>query len=102
MTRSIQDLEILAKFSLSQILHLCTQKSVCATNFGPFGEIGANFSVPLNFNRDHILLTLKITRNIFKKDIRRLSNTDNLNATKFAGFRRNSLLPLCMLESKTS
>ena len=34
-----------------------------------------------------------------KKDIRRLSNTDNLNATKFAGFRRNFLLPL---ESKNS
>ena len=40
-----------------------------------------------------------LTRNIFKKDIRRLSNTDNLNATKFAGFRRNFLLPL---KSKTS
>ena len=39
------------------------------------------------------------TRNIFKKDIRRLSNTYNLNATKFAGFRRN-FLP--SLESKTS
>ena len=25
-----------------------------------------------------------------------------INATKFAGFRRNSLLPLCMLKSKTS
>ena len=33
---------------LSQILHLCTQKSVCATNFGPFGEIGANFPVQLS------------------------------------------------------
>ena len=43
-----------------------------------------------------------LTRNIFKKDIRRLSNTDNLNATKFACFRRNFFLPLSMLESKTS
>ena len=31
--------KILAEFRLSQrILHLCTQKSVCATNFGPYGE----------------------------------------------------------------
>ena len=41
-----------------------------------------------------------LIRNIFKKDIRRLSNTDNLNATKFAGFRQKFLLPLSMLESK--
>ena len=40
------------KFRLSQILHLCTQKSVCATNFGPFGEISANFSVQLS-SRSH-------------------------------------------------
>ena len=31
-----------------QNLHLCTQKSVCATNFGPLGEIGANFSLQLS------------------------------------------------------
>ena len=31
-----------------QILHPCTQKSVCATNFGPFGEIGAKFPVQLS------------------------------------------------------
>ena len=43
-----KDLKILAEFRLSQILHLCTQKSVCATNFGPFGEIGANFPVQLS------------------------------------------------------
>ena len=43
----IEILEIFAKFRLSQILHLCTQNSVCATNFGPFGEIGANFPVQL-------------------------------------------------------
>ena len=45
---SIKDLKILAKFRLSQILHLCTQKSVCPTNFGPFGEVGANFPVQLS------------------------------------------------------
>ena len=27
----------LTKFRLSQILHLCTQKSDCAKNLGPFG-----------------------------------------------------------------
>ena len=39
---------LLAEFRLSQILHLCTQKSVCATNLGTFGEIGANFPVQLS------------------------------------------------------
>ena len=43
----MKDLENLAEFNLLQNLHLCTQKSVCATNFGPFGEIGADFSVQL-------------------------------------------------------
>ena len=38
--------KILRKFEL-QDLHLCTQKTVCAANFGPFGEIGANFSLQL-------------------------------------------------------
>ena len=42
------------------------------------------------------------TRNIFKQDIRRLSNTDNLKATKFNGFRQKFLLPHSILESKTS
>ena len=42
---SIKDLENLAEFNLLQNLHLCTQKSVCATNFGPLGEMGANFSL---------------------------------------------------------
>ena len=41
---SIKYLENLAEFNLLQNLHLCTQKSVCAANFGPFGEIGTNFS----------------------------------------------------------
>ena len=31
-----------------QNFHLCAQKSVCATNLGPFGEIGANFSLQLS------------------------------------------------------
>ena len=34
---------LLAEFCLMQILHLCTGKSVCATNVGLFGEIGAIF-----------------------------------------------------------
>ena len=42
---SIKDLENSAEFNLLQNLHLCTQKSVCATNLGPLGEIGANFSL---------------------------------------------------------
>ena len=42
-----------------------------------------------------------LTRNIFKKDIRRLSNTDD-KRNQIRWFRQNSHLPLCMLESKTS
>ena len=38
----------LAEFNLLQNLHLCTQKSVCATNFGSLGEISANFSLQLS------------------------------------------------------
>ena len=45
---SIKDLENWAEFNLLQNLHLCTKKSVCARNFGPFGEIGANFSLQLS------------------------------------------------------
>ena len=44
---SIKDLENLAKFNILQNINLYTQKSACATNFGPFGEIGANFSLQL-------------------------------------------------------
>ena len=33
-------------------MHLCTQKSVCVTKFGPFGKIGAYFSVRLS-SRSH-------------------------------------------------
>ena len=42
----------MAEFRLLQIFHLCTQKSVLATKFGPFGEIGANFPVQLS-SRSH-------------------------------------------------
>ena len=45
---SIKYLDNLAEFSLLQNLHLCTQKSVCATNFGSLGEIGAIFSLQLS------------------------------------------------------
>ena len=38
----------MAEFNVLQNLHLCAQKSVCATNLGPFGEIGANFSLQLS------------------------------------------------------
>ena len=45
---SIKDLENWVEFNLLQNLHLCTQKSVRARNFGPLGEIGANFSLQLS------------------------------------------------------
>ena len=45
---SIKDLEMLAEIRLSQILLLFSYKSVCATNFGLFGEIGANFPIQLS------------------------------------------------------
>ena len=45
---SINDFEILAEFNVLHNLHLCAQKSVCATNLGAFGEIGANFSLQLS------------------------------------------------------
>ena len=45
---SINYFEILAEFNVLQNLHLCAQKYVCATNLGPFGEIGANFSLQLS------------------------------------------------------
>ena len=45
---SINDFEILADFNVLQNLHLCAQKSVCATKLGPFGEIGAYFSLQLS------------------------------------------------------
>ena len=51
-----KDLENLAEFNLLQNLHLCTQKSVCATNFGPLGEIGTNFSHNLHRKRSSLKL----------------------------------------------
>ena len=44
---SIKDLENLVGFKVLQNLHLRTQNPVSATNFRPFGEIGANFSQQL-------------------------------------------------------
>ena len=38
----------MAECNVLQNLQLCTQKSVCATNLGPYGEIGANFSLQLS------------------------------------------------------
>ena len=45
---SINDFEILAEFNVLQNLHIVAQKSVCNTNLGPFGEIGAIFSLQLS------------------------------------------------------
>ena len=50
---SIKDLENWAEFNSLQILHLCTQNIFCARNFGPLGEIGANFSLQLS-SRIHL------------------------------------------------
>ena len=55
-----QDLESEAEFNIFQNLHLRTQKSVCATIYGPFVEIGANFSLQLH--RGHSLLKLIIKK----------------------------------------
>ena len=44
----MKDFETWAEFNLLQNLHPCTHKSVCARNFGPLGEIGANFSLQLS------------------------------------------------------
>ena len=38
----------LAILNVLRNLHQCTQKSFCATNFGPFGEIGAKISLQLS------------------------------------------------------
>ena len=48
MYLSIKVLENLAEFNLLQNLHLCTHKSVCTTNFGSDGEIGAIFSLQIS------------------------------------------------------
>ena len=71
---SIKDLEILAKFRLSQILHLCTQKSVCAANFGTFLEKLALIFLH-NFHRNHILLTLKIKKLSLKINVKNIKKT---------------------------
>ena len=45
---SLKDLEISDEFNLLQNLHLYTQKSVCATSTGPFGEVGGNSPLQLS------------------------------------------------------
>ena len=66
---SIKDFEILAEFNFLQNLHLCAQKSVCATNLGPFGEIGANFSLQLSSRTRFVKINKKkvIVENQSKK-----------------------------------
>ena len=68
---SMKDLENWAEFNLLQNLHLCTQKSVCARNFEPLGEIGANFSLQLS-SRTQLA---KISR------VKRKSGTARVNTT---------------------
>ena len=45
-------------------------KTVCATNFGPFGELALIFLY--NFQRDHILLKLKIKKLLPKISVKSL------------------------------
>ena len=59
MYLSIKGLEQLAKFNILQNLHLYTQKSVCITNFGPFGEIGAPFSLQLSSRTQFAKIKIK-------------------------------------------
>ena len=56
---SIKDSDNLAEFNLLQNLHLCTQKFVCATNFGSLGEIGANFSLQLSSRTQFVKINYK-------------------------------------------
>ena len=67
---SIKDLDNLAEFNLLQNLHLCTQKSVCATNFGSPGEIGANFSLQLSSRTQFIANNKKLSPKINVKNIK--------------------------------
>ena len=48
----IKRLRNLGQFNLLQNLHLCTQKSVCATSTRPFGEVGGNSPLQLS-SRTH-------------------------------------------------
>ena len=68
-------------------------------------DLGKTFRIFWNFSRTNLLTLARTfveqTRNILKKDIRRLSNTDD-KRNQIRWFWRNSHLPLCMLESKTS
>ena len=59
---SLNDLEILAEFRLSQI---------CTTNFGPFGEI--HFYFPVQFSsRSHFA---KIEKNITKNNVKNIKSS---------------------------
>ena len=69
---SIKDLENLAEFNLLQNLHLCTQKSVCATNFGPLEKSALIFLY--NFHRKHSLLTLVIKTLSPKINVKNIKN----------------------------
>ena len=63
---SIKDLNILAEFNLLQNLLLCTL-TVCATNFGPFGEIGPNF--PLQLSSLTQIVKIKAKKSYRRKSI---------------------------------
>ena len=69
---SIKDLKNLADLILLQNLHPCIQKSVCATNFGPFGEIVANCTN--NFYREYSLLKLQIQKLSPKFNVKNIKN----------------------------
>ena len=75
---SINDFEILAEFNVLQNLHLCAQKPVCATNLGPFGEIGANFSLQLSSRTrfDKINKKKVIAENQYEKHNQSTESTD--------------------------
>ena len=74
---SIKDLENFAEFNLLQNLHLCIQKSVCATNLGPLGEIGASFSPQLSSRTQFAEIINKkiITENQCEKHKNRVKET---------------------------
>ena len=67
---SIKNPEILAEFCLLQISHLCTQISVCVTNFRLFGGNGANFSVLLQTQFSEIEYKIVIPENQCEKKIK--------------------------------
>ena len=71
---SINDYEILTEFNVLQNLDLCAQKSVCAINLGPFGEIGANYTLQLSSRTRLIkLIRKKLSPKINVKNIKKSS-----------------------------